>query len=126
MLDSTDSIFNAVKLMHEKKTGSVLVNGPRGEPIGIFTERDLLTKVLSKQARLEGQVVDYCTSPMISAKLKGIDAKKAAKTMRANGIKRLPLTEDGKVVAIVTARDLVESFLLYEEQKERKPEHRKT
>lgn len=125
-LDSTDDIFNAVKLMHEKHIGSVLVNGSQGEPLGIFTERDLLTKVLSKQARLEGKLADYCTSPMITAKLKGISAKKAAKVMKQKGIKRLPLTEDGKIAAIVTARDLVESFLLYEEQKQQKSERRKT
>jgi signal-transduction protein with cAMP-binding, CBS, and nucleotidyltransferase domain len=30
--------------------------------------------------------------------------------MTSNKIKRLPLTEDGRPVAMVTARDLVEAF----------------
>jgi signal-transduction protein with cAMP-binding, CBS, and nucleotidyltransferase domain len=30
--------------------------------------------------------------------------------MTSNRIKRLPLTEDGRPVAMVTARDLVEAF----------------
>jgi signal-transduction protein with cAMP-binding, CBS, and nucleotidyltransferase domain len=30
--------------------------------------------------------------------------------MFINNMKRLPLTEDGKIVSIITARDLVEAF----------------
>jgi len=37
-------------------------------------------------------------------------ANEAARIMTSNKIKRLPLTEDGRPVAMVTARDLVEAF----------------
>jgi CBS domain-containing protein len=37
-------------------------------------------------------------------------AKKASEIMTSNKIKRLPLTDEGRPVAMVTARDLVEAF----------------
>jgi CBS domain-containing protein len=40
----------------------------------------------------------------------GIGAKDAAKIMFSHKIKRLPLTKRDQVVAMVTARDLVEAF----------------
>jgi CBS domain-containing protein len=41
----------------------------------------------------------------------GIRAREAAKLMLENNIKRLPITSNARVVGIVTARDLVESFI---------------
>lgn len=41
----------------------------------------------------------------------GIEANEAARLKFAHKIKRLPLTNGDRVVAMVTARDLVEAFL---------------
>ncbi|MEP0824055.1 MAG: CBS domain-containing protein [Nitrososphaera sp.] len=104
------SILAAVKLMVKKRIGSVVLttNGP---PYAIFTERDLLNRVLAGQRiDIEERVGDYCTYPIVTAKV-GITAKRAAKMMLSRKIKRLPLTTKGnKIVAMVTARDLVEAF----------------
>lgn len=42
------TILDAVKMMIKKRIGSVIVSAD-SEPAGVFTERDLLTKVLSKK-----------------------------------------------------------------------------
>jgi CBS domain-containing protein len=43
---SSDSIADAVRVMNEKKIGSVLVND-NGCLVGIFTERDILSRVVA-------------------------------------------------------------------------------
>lgn len=103
------SILNAVKIMLKKGIGSVVVSA-NGPPYAIFTERDLLNKVLGKNVDIEEKVGGYCTSPVITAKL-GISAREAGKLMLKHKIKRLPLTRYGKIVAMVTARDLVEAYV---------------
>lgn len=103
-----DTIFNAVKTMHEKRIGSVVIT-KNGMPYGIFTERDLLVKVLAKDVGLNNKVGDHCASPLITTTI-GVHAKEAAEIMSSNNIKRLPMTSDGKLMAMVTARDLVEAF----------------
>lgn len=102
------TILAAAKMMLKKGIGSVVVttNGP---PYSIFTERDLLNRVLGEHVDIEEKLGAYCTHQVTTAKLR-IGAKDAAKLMFSHKIKRLPLTDGKEVVAMVTARDLVESF----------------
>lgn len=104
--DST--ILGAVKMMLKRGIGSVVVT-QNGSPYGIFTERDLLNRVLAEHVDIEDKVGAFSTSPLVSSKL-GIGAKTAGRIMLSRKIKRLPLTKEGRVVAMVTARDLVEAF----------------
>jgi CBS domain-containing protein len=101
----------AVKGMAEKRVGSVMV-WIGGRPIGIFTERDLLKKVLMPGISLKKPVEDVMSSPLITTQY-GTQAREVAKIMVANNIKRLPLYKDDKMVGMVTARDLVEAFATY-------------
>lgn len=104
-----NSILKAVKILYKRRIGSVIVTKDE-KPYGIFTERDLLTKVLSTRSiELDEKVGDYSSRPLITAQ-HGIRANEAANIMFINNMKRLPLTEDGKIVSIITARDLVEAF----------------
>ena len=95
-------------IMAEKHVGSVIVTS-QGEPIGIFTERDLITKFLSKDTSLIEEVGNTCSSPLITAPI-GISAHDAAEIMIEKHIKRLPISNKGKLVGVLSARDLVEAY----------------
>jgi CBS domain-containing protein len=103
-----NTILVAAKMMLKRGIGSVVVTA-NGSPYGIFTERDLLNRVLGEHVDIEDRVGAYCTHPVVTARL-GIGAKDAGKMMFAHKIKRLPLANGDKIVAMVTARDLVEAF----------------
>jgi len=103
-----NTILAASKMMLRRGIGSVLVTS-NGSPYSIFTERDLLNRVLGHDVDIEEKIGPYSTRPVVTAPY-GIRASDAAKLMFANKIKRLPLTEDGRIKAMVTARDLVEAF----------------
>src|SRR3954462_8658112 len=51
-----------VDVMTEKNIGCVVITG-YGRPIGIFTERDLLRKVVGKTANLDTDTVDKHMTP---------------------------------------------------------------
>lgn len=106
--DEETPVDSVAKIMGEKRIGSVIITS-QGEPIGIFTERDLLTKFLAKDKSLVIEVGEACSSPLITAPL-GISVHDAAVTMTSKHIRRLPITRDGKLVGILTARDLVEAY----------------
>jgi CBS domain-containing protein len=99
---------NVVTIMAEKRVGSVIVTS-QGNPIGIFTERDLLTSYLAKDKSLVEEVGNACSSPIITAPL-GTSVRDAAIIMSTKHIKRLPITRKGKLVGILSARDLVEAY----------------
>lgn len=104
---SSDSVLDAVKILHEKRVGSVIIEDMEG--FGIFSERDLLVSVLANNTDLNGEVGGYSSAPLITADYK-IKANEAASVMAAHNIKRLGLTKDGKLDAIVTARDIIDAY----------------
>jgi predicted transcriptional regulator len=108
-LESYATTADAVRLMENKRIGSVVVTVEKMYD-GIFTERDLLSKILTQNIGLTEEIGKYCSWFMLSAR-EGVRARDAAGLMLTNKIKRLPITRNGEIVGIVTARDLVEAFV---------------
>ncbi len=106
--DEETSVFDIAKIMGKERIGSVIITR-RGEPFGIFTERDLLTNFLAKGKALFTEVGPECSRPltMIPA---GTSVHRAAATMALKHIRRLPVVKDEKLIGIITARDLVEAY----------------
>ena len=103
----TDSIFDAAKIMHEKRVGSVIVHDVRES--GIFSERDLLKCLYSSEFKTDIEVGKYSSSPLIVSD-REIKIHQAANIMAANNIKRLGITQDGYLMGIVTAKDLLDAY----------------
>lgn len=107
-LKAETSLQQAVEIMSQLRIGSLIIMKD-GEPDGIFTEWDLVRNVLVPHLDLNQPVGGQASRPLITAE-EGIDGKRAAEIMTVNRIKRLPLTSDGVIIGIITARDLVEAF----------------
>jgi len=104
---SSDSIYDVVKKLHEKRIGSIIVGDMKG--YGIFTERDLLIHLASPTSNLHDSVGQHSSSPLIVAN-EGISVHEAASIMASKDIKRLGLVKDGLLVHVVTARDIVDAY----------------
>ena len=107
-VDEETPVESVAKIMGEKSIGSVIITS-HGEPIGIFTERDLLTKFLAEDKSLKIEVGKACSSPLITAHM-GISVHDAAFIMTSKHIRRLPITREGELVGILSARDLLEAY----------------
>lgn len=111
MVEDKFSAGEAVRVMNDKRIGSVLV-ARNGKPYGIFTERDLLTKILARNETLVIELPKVLTQPITKTGPEA-DLKDAAKLMDDKKIKRLPIFEAEEPVGIVTARDIVEAYAIY-------------
>ena len=107
--DEKTPIASIAKIMGEERIGSVIITSKDVPHMRIFTERDLLTTFLAKGKSLRTEVGKASASPLITVH-SGTSIHKAAATMATNHIKRLPITTDGELVGIITARDLVEAY----------------
>jgi len=105
-IDAGASVFEAVQLMVEMNTGSLLVT-EGGEITGIVTERDYLRRVtLEGRAERETAVREIMSSPLIVASRETtIDECMALMTDRR--IRHVPVVEEGRVVGLVSIGDLV-------------------
>ncbi len=99
-----------MKVMDERKVGSVLISED-GKWTGIFTERDLVKRVLAPKRRSDTLIGDVATRPLITAE-PGVFGREVAGIMAGHGFKRLPLVLEGEGVGIITARDVVEAFAM--------------
>ncbi|HPF39144.1 MAG TPA: CBS domain-containing protein [Phycisphaerae bacterium] len=99
--------FEAAQMMHESHIGSVLVMRD-GEIAGIFTERDLMNRIVAEQrdAR-KTQVVDVMTERIACCTPETtLDACRSA--MTRNRMRHLPVLDtDGKLVGIISSGDIM-------------------
>src|SRR5256884_8277087 len=95
----------AAKVMREKDIGSLVVVD-RGNPTGIVTERDLVTKVAASDLQPSRVFVkDIMTSPVVAVHPHE-EVAEAAKLMSQRKIRRLPVVEEGKLSGMVTETDI--------------------
>ncbi len=100
-----DTVETAVRAMIDHEIGSVVVV-EEGAPLGLFTERDLTRKILETPDLLRRPVGDVMSSPVVSTE-PGVEMVEAFDLMTSKNIRRLPVVEDGRLVGIVTERDLI-------------------
>ncbi|HUU77806.1 MAG TPA: CBS domain-containing protein [candidate division Zixibacteria bacterium] len=104
-----DSVEAAAKLMLENNVGSIILAPGKAEksPLGIITERDIVTRVVALGLDPAKVVVgDIATKPVVTAP-QNLDIKEAMKLMARMNIRRLIVVEDNIVIGIVTYRDLL-------------------
>ena len=93
-------------LMKKNGVGSVLV-GELNDPIGIVTETDIVHRAVAEdRSPLVTRVESIMSYPLITVEAEGV-AIEAADIMAQNGIRHLAVTEKGKVIGIVSMRDLL-------------------
>ncbi len=99
-IDVEASVFDAVKLMTEKDVGALVVT-EKANPVGIVTERDILKNVSQRLSCEATKVMNIMSKPLIT-----VDADTrigvAAEVMADKKVRRLLVTEQGKILGIVT------------------------
>jgi CBS domain-containing protein len=108
VVDVDSSVSDVAKLMSKRRIGSVL--SIRGDCVKIATERDILTKVVAAgrdpKATKVSEVMSVCSHIIGS----DMDVFEASDLLNIYHIRRLPVREEGKIIGIVTARDLAKSL----------------
>jgi len=109
-LPGTATVLDAVRKMNEAHIGAVLVRDAGGA-VGVFTERDLMTRVvepgLEPRTTVLARVMtrDLFTSPPDRR------INEVAREMQDRHIRHLPVVENGEVIGILSLRDLLREHL---------------
>ena len=106
------SITEAARLMREKHVGDLVVveeKGMRRIPIGMVTDRDLVIEILAKEVVPDSVTVgDVMSNDLLTAQ-EGDDTYLTIQRMRAKGVRRLPVVDNGgTLVGIVTIDDFLD------------------
>jgi predicted transcriptional regulator len=107
----TTSIRDAARLMYRYRVSGLPVVDLDDRVLGIITEGDFLTMEIE---RVETGHIPSEVGSVMSTDVKTIDADMdvigAARFMQAQGIKRLVVAEEGRLVGIVSRFDIVAAF----------------
>ncbi len=99
------TVRKAVAIMNKYEIGCLIVT-KRGKPVGIVTERDMLTRVLAESRNPERtKIADIVSRPLVIAE-PDMDLEEAARLMFKMKVKKLPVVSDGRLVGLVTLTDL--------------------
>ena len=104
--DPDTSVIEAARTMADNHVGSLVVVKD-GSILGIVTERDILLSLADiAENILDAKIGDVMTHYVIVIEP---DAKieKAVRMMKDNGIKKIPVVADEKLVGIITASDII-------------------
>ena len=94
--------------MSEAGVGSILVLD--GEELaGLFSERDLLVRVVAKGLDPTATTVGEVATTDVVTAATGESLKDCAARLRAKQIRHLPVVKEGRPVGVVSARDFFES-----------------
>jgi CBS domain-containing protein len=109
LVERTASLRDTIEEMKRKQIGCALVCDDR-QLVGIFTERDLLNKVIGEPVDYSSPVERFMTPN--PARLSLDDSVEAAmQLMREGDYRTIPLVDcDRQAAAVVTVRDLITYF----------------
>ncbi len=104
-LPPTATVRDAVQVMAERHIGAVLV-AIDGRLQGIFTERDVLTRVVAAGLDPGDTALGGVMTPNPDTVGPGDTAFEALRRMSEHGYRHLPVVDDDEMVGIVSIRDL--------------------
>ena len=104
-IDESMTVKDAAQIMTDTKVGCVIITKEIA-PVGILTERDFVTKIISNQMPYSTVLSEVMSSPLVSISADET-VWEAAETMKTKKIHKLPVVDENKMVGIITATDLV-------------------
>lgn len=104
VVDPMATLKEVATLMLEQDIGSVVVVD-NDRPTGIITDRDIVVRAVAYGHDFGTPVTDYTTGDVFTLDA-GASIEDAAREMADRQLHRLPVTENGRVVGMVSLGDL--------------------
>lgn len=104
-IEPTTPLRQAIEVMKQDEGGCAIVCDS-DRVVGIFTERDLLTKVIGENVDLNAPVSNWM-SPAVSTLTPDDTIGNAVDMMNARSFRNIPLVKDGKLVGSISVFDVI-------------------
>ncbi|MEK6334463.1 MAG: CBS domain-containing protein [Acidobacteriota bacterium] len=106
-MQATASVIEAAEFMASRKIGAVCVLDEEGRLMGVFSERDLLNRVVVPKHNPESLKLSEVTSPLRAVIRCDETPHQALERMEQIGSRHLPVVDGEKWVGMLSMRDLL-------------------
>ena len=103
---AADTVLHAATLMNERGIGGLIVLGA-DQPVGIFTERDVLRRVVAAGRDPATTRVEEVMSAPLTVAGPAVTVEECAALMTERRIRHLPVRDGGTLVGMITIGDLL-------------------
>ncbi|HKP48293.1 MAG TPA: CBS domain-containing protein [Pyrinomonadaceae bacterium] len=105
-IEPTTPLFKAIQVMKNDEGGCAIVCAPDQSVVGIFTERDLLTKIVGQDVD-ETAPVSQWMSPVVATLTPDATIGDAVEIMNSRGYRNIPLIREGKLAGSISVFDVI-------------------
>lgn len=110
-VDEKTTVAAACKIMAEHNIGAIIVMSAIQEPAGIFTERDLLKRVVGHDLDPKRTTVASVMTPKFVCVQAADEIKGLGKIMMEQNFRHLPVVDGRKLTGILSIRDILSTLL---------------
>lgn len=109
-VDASATVAESVGLMNREKIGSVMVI-KNGQYVGIFTERDVLNRVISAKLNAEKTRVEKVMTSDFDSVQENSTLRETMHIMTNKRVRHLPVFEEEKLVGMISIGDVTRKLL---------------
>lgn len=113
-LPASATVLEAAEIMSRREIGAVLIRGPGGVVKGIFTERDVLKRVVTESRDPKSTRLEAVMSRNVRHVPPATTVEQALQLMVMHRYRHLLVQEGTQVLGLISIRDLMYSFIVPE------------
>lgn len=110
-VEPTLAVQQAVELMSKNNIGAIVVLSPIHDLLGIFTERDLLRRVVTKKKDPTKTKIQEVMTPNVMVAQSTDNAWDLLQVMQREKFRHLPVVDGRKVIGILSLKDFTDCLL---------------
>lgn len=111
VIEVNTSIAEAVRLMDQNNRGGCIVQNAIKDTVGIFTERDVLRKVVARGLDpVRATVSDVMTANIVFAQADD-DAWELLRIMMEQNFRHLPVVEGRKLIGVISLKEFCRALV---------------
>ena len=99
-------LSEAIEQMKKDEGGCAIVCNEGGQVVGIFTERDLLNKIVGQQVKMDSAVSDWM-SPAVETLTPEATIGDAVRVMNEKSYRNIPLVKGGQLIGSISVFDVI-------------------
>lgn len=101
------------KVMQQDHVGFLIVEDREGNPAGIVTEWDYISKIVADEKSPRTVTIGEIMNTNVISVEGDTPTEKVTVIMGKNLIRRIPVFEKGKLIGVITSRDIIRIFKDY-------------
>ena len=105
-INSDSTLAEAIEEMKKDEGGCVIVCNAEGSVVGIFTERDLLNKIVGRDVDLNSAVGDWMSTTVTTLSSEATIGD-AVRLMEEKSYRNIPLVKDNQLIGAISVFDII-------------------